>query len=249
MDRSFLSDAAVIAASRKFVCVRPLSYENKEEMEFLKTFGAGKSGEVENTVLCFFAPDGKRRLTRAVRGPQSLFAGPNQMAQGMEKIAAPFETKSTDVPGELPFVSDVRLGLNVAACDRQPLLLLTDSDPKAVEIVRTLLWSKDFIGKFIVARASARDLEGYTGADAKAALLIVQPDRFGIKGQVLHQLVGPINKERIGDALTTGLTRHAADDRNLKGHIQAGRLQGIFWDTPLPVKHGDDDHLVCFLPV
>ena len=51
MDRSYLSDIKVVEASRKFVCIRPISYEDEAENKFLKSFGAGRSGDVENTVL------------------------------------------------------------------------------------------------------------------------------------------------------------------------------------------------------
>ena len=37
MDRSYLSDPAVIAASRNFICVRLVTYEDVEEMEFMKS--------------------------------------------------------------------------------------------------------------------------------------------------------------------------------------------------------------------
>ena len=36
MDRSFLADQDVIAASRKFVCIRLATYENADENEVLK---------------------------------------------------------------------------------------------------------------------------------------------------------------------------------------------------------------------
>ena len=38
MDRSFLADKDVIAASRKFVCIRLATFENAEENEVLKGF-------------------------------------------------------------------------------------------------------------------------------------------------------------------------------------------------------------------
>ena len=37
MDKSFLSQSEVIAASRKFVCIRLATYENAEEAKFLKS--------------------------------------------------------------------------------------------------------------------------------------------------------------------------------------------------------------------
>ena len=55
MDRSFLSQPEVIAVSRRLICVRLTTYENKEEGEFLKTLTRTRSGDLENTVLAVLA--------------------------------------------------------------------------------------------------------------------------------------------------------------------------------------------------
>ena len=47
-----------------------MSYESKEEAALLKSFGAGKSGEAENTLFCILGPDGKR-LIKATREPRA----------------------------------------------------------------------------------------------------------------------------------------------------------------------------------
>ena len=80
MDRSFLSQPEVIAASRHFVCVRLTTYEDKEEGEFLKSFHVTRSGELENTVAALLAPDGKRQLARASRSFRTV-----QVKSGMRK--------------------------------------------------------------------------------------------------------------------------------------------------------------------
>ena len=51
MDRSFLSDAAVIASSRKFVCIRLATYESESEAKILKSIFLGRSGDLENTSM------------------------------------------------------------------------------------------------------------------------------------------------------------------------------------------------------
>ncbi len=60
MDRSFLADADVIAASRMFVCIRPATYEDAGEADFLKKIFVGRSGELDNTVFVLLAPDGEQ---------------------------------------------------------------------------------------------------------------------------------------------------------------------------------------------
>ena len=42
MDRSFLSDSAIIEASREFVCVRLATYEDKDEGKFLEATFRGR---------------------------------------------------------------------------------------------------------------------------------------------------------------------------------------------------------------
>src|SRR5262245_24399716 len=109
MDRSFLSRAEVIDASRAFVCVRLTTYENADEMAFMKDLFVGRSGEVENTTFTVLAPDGKRELLRTSRGPEHLFRDAADMATRLRKIATGYRA-TADVT-TLPLVSDVRLGL------------------------------------------------------------------------------------------------------------------------------------------
>src|SRR5579859_4581424 len=124
MDRSFLSQPEVIAASRQVVCVRLMSYENAAESEFLKGLMTTRSGEVENTTVVVMSPDGKRELTRAGRSTRQVFGDAAQMAESLTRIARQFEPKTKDAPPELPKVANVRLALDVASCDNQPLVVL-----------------------------------------------------------------------------------------------------------------------------
>src|SRR5918911_333929 len=75
MDRRVLSDPAVVAASRDFVCARLLTYESAEEGKFLESICRTGSGQLENTVFGFLAPDGVTPLTRVGRGPEHVFGG------------------------------------------------------------------------------------------------------------------------------------------------------------------------------
>src|SRR2546421_4231875 len=119
MDRSFLSQPEVIAASRKFVCIRLLSYENKNEAAYLKAICPTRSGELENTVVCMLSPDAKKMLSPAARGTQQLFGNAANMASSLNKVAETIESKPASL--DLPEVANVRLGLDVAASDKQPL--------------------------------------------------------------------------------------------------------------------------------
>src|SRR5437763_10373454 len=127
MDRSFLSKPEVIAASVRFVCVRLMSYEDADEMKFLKGVFTGRSGEAENTVFTVFSPDGKKTLVRAGRSTRQGYRDAADLAATMERVAKPFNAKDEGTAA-LPLVANVRLGVNVAACDNQPLVVLVGDD-------------------------------------------------------------------------------------------------------------------------
>src|ERR1051325_11526957 len=94
MDRSFLSLKPVIQASRRFVCIRTLTYEDPEERDFQRALFIGRSGDVENTTFCILSPDGKQPITRAGRGIRQIFQSPEQMAGWMDKAAEYYDGES-----------------------------------------------------------------------------------------------------------------------------------------------------------
>ena len=63
MDRSYLSLNPVVQASRRFVCIRTLTYEDAEERDFQRALFIGGSGDVENTSFCFLSPDAKQKIS------------------------------------------------------------------------------------------------------------------------------------------------------------------------------------------
>src|SRR5438552_657238 len=131
MDRSFLSRPEVIAASRNVVCVRLMTYENEDENFFLKSFKITRSGEVENTTVAVMSPDGAKTLTRAGRGARQVFGDAAQMAETLTRFAKQYPVKDAAPPLELPKVANVRLALDVAACDNQPLVVVFAPDADA----------------------------------------------------------------------------------------------------------------------
>src|SRR5438876_648503 len=123
MDRSYLSVRAVVEASRNFVCARLLTYESAEEGKFLESVLRTRSGLLENTVFTILTPDAKTQLVPAARTARAAFPGAAEMAAAMNRLAAQHPGKG-DVARELPWVVDLRRGLNVAACDLVPLVVV-----------------------------------------------------------------------------------------------------------------------------
>src|ERR1041385_4466497 len=153
MDRSFLSHADVIQASRKCVCIRLTTYESESEAKFSKYLLTTRSGEVENTTFGLLAPDGKTKLTRTARGARQVFADSAEMTKVMNDVVTRYPAKADAKAPGLPVTLDARLGVNVAASDDQPLVLVLAADEKVrtalSETVAQLAWCKEFIGHFV----------------------------------------------------------------------------------------------------
>lgn len=248
MDRSFLSKPEVIAASRAFVCIRLATYESESEAALLKRVFRGRSGQLENTVFAILSPDGKRPLVRSGRSPGFAFFGAEdvaarQMARTMNRIAGQFQArrKQQAAARPLPTLANLRLAINVAACDNQPLVVAYS--PKAGERkqleqrLARLAWSDDFIGQFLyvsVGDAKAfRQLGG--NAQAEAGVYIVEPGEFGTQAEVVARIPASADAVKLSDGLTLAVVTHQKRERDVVQHTRSGRRQGIFWKTEIPV--------------
>jgi hypothetical protein len=241
MDRSFLSQPEVIAASRQFVCVRLTTYEDREENDFLKALWVGRSGEVENTLFTLLSPDGKRTLVHPSRSTRQAFVDAEDMAKSMRRIAAEFEPRPDALKSNppLPLVANVRLALDVAACDDRPLLVLRvkDADAKTLEgQVAALAWSEEFLGQFVYVRAASfEELGPITGGGRNDGVLIVEPDVYGTKGKVLREIASDEVATHLAKALRAEVSKYQRRDKDFHDHVRKGQLNGIFWETALPV--------------
>jgi hypothetical protein len=126
MDRSFLSRPEVVQASRKFICIRLATYESFEEAQMLRGIFLGGSGQVENTTFALLSPDGKTPLVYSGRSPDFAFVNSQQMADTMGRISQRYRGRAS---GELPTVVNLRLAVNVGACDGLPVVALVSNDP------------------------------------------------------------------------------------------------------------------------
>jgi len=246
MDRSFLSDASVIAASRRWICVRLLTYESADEAKLLTSFFVGRSGQLENTTFALLDPEGKTKLARAGRSPDFAFRGgagkspADEMAQAMNELASSYETAATKTPSELPTCRTVRLGLDVASCDGLPLVVAFGDDAalRAALVARlaTCAWGDGAVGRFVYAVASSSaDLKAIDGVAGKSGLVLVEPDEFGLKGDALIETAIDADGDKIAKALADGLRRHHAVAKDARRHIQEGLRLGVHWETAIPV--------------
>jgi hypothetical protein len=243
MDGSFLSQPKVVAAAGQFVCVRLTTYENKAEAGFLKAICPTGSGELENTVFTILAPDGKRQLARASRSAREVFGDADRMAETMNRVAGwykPRPTTKQELP-ELPTVANVRLAIDVAACDNQPLVLLFSKDAATRQALagalKPLAWSEEFRGRFIYAEASGENESApIQGTSRGPGVLVIQPDRFGLAGRVLKSAPAGASVKALAQCLRTGAAMHRPQVESFRDHVRDGRATGAFWETVLPVS-------------
>lgn len=243
MDRSFLSDKEVVAASRNYVCVRAATYENEEEVPFLTSLFQGRSPDLENTVFSLLAPDGKTQISRGGRSPQMAFRTDDtgEIIEELDSISKKYKVKNAEAPAQLPFAADARLALNVAACDNRPLLLCLANDAatlrKIEKALATHAWSEKYIGRFHYGSSSKDDLKDVVkDISIKEGIIIVQPDQFGLEATTIaaHE-VGDASKT-IPDTLDAALTEF---DRSAPGetrsHVSKGKRAGVHWETATPI--------------
>ncbi len=245
MDRSFLSRPEVIAASRQFVCIRLATYENADEARLLKSLLRTRTGELENSVFAVLSPDGKSHLARAGRSPKQTFGNAERMAEALMQIAAPFGPAPPAGERPLPLVANVRLAIDIAACDNQPLVVVfapDASEQQALERrLRPLAWGDRFLGRFVyVSCSDALELGTVAGFLPQPGVMLLQPDRFGQMATLLRQASATVGEPELIRALQEGLARFEPEYKLFGSHIRTGQRQGIFWETLLPVTDPDE---------
>lgn len=241
---------SLTVASRAFVCARLVTYENKAEGQFLREVGGSNRLSVANTTFAILAPDGKTMLTGSGRSPRQEWQGSEEetldaMLDEMAVIAYKYPGNGKQVAGRpVPYLVDVRRGLNVAACDQQPLVVVTGTPSDELrERLSKLVWSPEFRGQFAFAKAAQQDqLKAIDGVPKRADVFVVQPGEYGLDGEVIA-VAKSATVADLTKVLQLGLTkfvRRANDHASLR----AGVRKGIEWDAedievrtqPMPQK-------------
>lgn len=237
MDRSFLSQAEVIEASRNFICIRLATYEDKEEAMYLKSLGAGRSGELENTVFCLLSPGGSERLTPARRGP--FFRSASSMAEQLNRVAEQYKQTDTAVEPTLPIMTRFDLALNVAACDGLPLVVLRQSESNREtpihHYLKSLAWHPELAGQFVYVRSSSNnDFKAIVGGKPESSTLVVEPGQFGMTGSVIAELDANMTQAQLKEELLTITRNFESIPKDHRSHVEIGIQLGIEWKTVVP---------------
>ncbi|MBL8843615.1 MAG: hypothetical protein JNL90_18990 [Planctomycetes bacterium] len=225
-------------ASRDFVCVRLASFEDEAETRFLDQLAIDRPGDLKNSTFAILSPNTKLPLSAIGRSPQVSYPTDDDMAAAMVRIAARYPKPEEGVR-RMPYLRDVRLGLNVASCDIAPFVVVHASDPeRRAAIERTLAplaWSDEFIGVFVYAATASRDeLRAIEGLPEGEGVSIVQPDVFGLRGKLLAHASG-LEVESLRAALRDGRAAFHAEGKNTRELIFEARRLDLTWrDDPGP---------------
>ncbi len=244
MDQSLWSDPLVIEASRKFVCARLATYEDAGEGKFLEGIYRGRSGQLENTVFVILTSDGKTRLSRSGRSPTMVFGGAvgwegTVLALEMDNIAEahppPKDHKSADGPA-LPIAKSVRLAVNIAACDRLPLVISSGLDDAQLQSLATVGWKEPYLGRLCWASTDEPAQLKKVGIEKPSAgIWIVQPGNFGLQVEVIAKVAADADQQTIARALDQALETSRRAQKYTRAHVAQGRRLGKKWQTEIPV--------------
>ena len=238
MDRSFLSNPKVVAASRQFVCIRLPTYESESEAEYLKSIYVGHSGDLENTTFALLEPNGRKTMARPGRGPRTF--------RSASQLAARMDTLAKDYPGSQsakyqdphpPTMDRVDLALNVAACDNLPLLVTyaaTDEDLKQLnQSLAAHVWNDELAGQFVFATTrNQADLKPLNGSTKNGGILVIDPGPYGITGRVKHEFA------EVDETLSAKLLQFVKSlppkTKDRTEHRHYGLQLGLDWETVIP---------------
>ncbi len=237
MDGRFLSKPEVIQASRNFVCVRMMTYESASEAEVLMTLWR-PGAPLENTIFAILDPDG-RAIVRGGRSPQMAFRDSRDMASQMNDIARYYNTGGAFSPKSLPSVETVRLAVDVAACDKRPLVIVSgqnEHERKSLAArLAPLAWSGQLVGKLVYTTGSPYDLASIKNANKKSGYIFVAPGLFGTDGTAMVQLGANASAADLVSASKQALSWYRPQELDHHNHVRLGHQQGIEWQTAIPV--------------
>lgn len=211
-----------------------MTYENAQEAEFMQSLWR-PGAPLENTIFAFLDPNG-RALTRGARAPDGFFRSPSEMAQYLSRLSSEYPAHNS--PQTLPAVETIRLGLNVAACDKLPLAIVVGDSRSLSQLearLAPLAWRSDFTGAMTYAAGGRSELGAVSGANLSTGYLFVLPDQFGVTGQLLAQLPATASASELERAMKSTIAFSHPKIVDHREHIRQGRMQGISWQSLLPV--------------
>lgn len=239
-----MSNQAVVAASRDFVCARLITFEDGEEAKLMRRL-LGQWNLV-NTAFTIMDPAGKKQLVRADRSTMRAFSNANAMAREMSTISKKYpghkKAANDDLP--LPLLEDVRIGLNVTECDAQQLVIVRGTEQETQilkERLRGLCWSKELIGHFLYAvGGEATDWSVLEGADKapKVGVLVVRTDSYGLTGKVVGSATADADIKGLNKMLKMAMEAHRPKPVDTRRLRRKGIRSGTKWQAEIRSSRG-----------
>ena len=204
----------------------------------------GYEDKLVNTVFCLLDPAGKR-LIRAGRSPSSIYAGAEELVTAMQGFASAYAPGNQ--PRSLPSIGNLRLALNLAACDSMPLVVgvygsEASQGPGATEELRKQLearlaelsWSPGFRGQaqYLMLEEAGeehRQLMELLGASQSAEIQLLMPDAFGQSAELLAQ--GRAADPQLEEVFAKRLQELEVGAKNARSHIAEGKSQDLVWES------------------
>jgi len=240
-------------ASRKFVCIRIETYENKESEAKVREL---LNGVFANTAFCVFDPQGERRLSRTGRSPDQGLGSRRGRGKGdsdqdvidsMKQIAAKYQAKGKAGEALLQDFLTFRQALNVASADQRLLLFANVNEESRLDVEATLkrvFADSDVVGKFHLNFADPKVDEGWgkkiKGANKEPGLVIIRAGEYGIDGTVVEQLSVDVKEKKLKSALLAANQKFSKveDRKDYASHVKQGRRQRIYFENEIP--YGED---------
>ncbi len=227
MERGLLSDAKIIEASQKFVCVRLNSTEDLENAEFARKLG----GRAPNVEFYLLDPTGQKVFDQ--RGNRSMgeflkaSGGASGIAAKMDAIARTYPGNKTALgPAAVPWMKTVRETLVQANCDAEPILLLVSDESEQAKALKKVVAAPEVLSRFrsqffyVEVQRDSPELSTYKLPRAPA-LVFVRPALLGTKAVIMDTTANLGQLERcMEDALKEFAKAHeklSREETLLKG--------------------------------
>ena len=239
-----------IEVSRKFVCIRIETFENKEAEAMVREL---LNGRFANTAFCIFDPQGEKKLTRSGRSPAAAVGnrgskngqnekGDDAVIQQMNQIAARFSPTGGDADALLQDFNSFRQALNVAAAD-QRLLVFVAAKEKERSVVennlKQVFSESDVLGKFHLNFLDPKVDENWSkkirGETSFPGIYIIRSGTFGMDGVVMQRLALTESVEGIKSAMAAANGEYSFMEGRKKysQHVMAGKRQGIYFENEI----------------
>lgn len=190
----------------------------------------GRSGQLENTVFAILDPKGSKNLIPPSRGPRQ-YGNAQNLAAEMDRISVMYPGRAEK---DVPKNHNLRLALNIAACDSLPLVISVGSQQSRHEdVLKTLIWNEQIQGRAIYAQITLpRDRALITGLSVQSGIVVVRPNTFGTGGEMIGQLSGQPSISELSRWLSKA---KPASGKETREHIRQGREQKVYWKTQVPI--------------